>query len=104
MADIEENKKEPEEAPQDENPENDDSRDDDAESNDEEIIQRVSKPIVPQEWKSENTEEIVGEIKQTHITPTRPLKKVFFVRKRREFGGPYKLNDKDANEPPFEIR
>jgi hypothetical protein len=73
-------------------------------SNDAELYEKVDKPWVPRPWRTDYTDDIVKDIENSEVTPTRPLLKIKFIKKRKEFGAPYKLSDKDANEPPLEIR
>jgi WD40 repeat protein len=73
-------------------------------ANDEELIKKVSKPLVARDWNTGSIEQTMKEILYQEIAPTRPLFKMQFIKKRREFARPYKFGDKDPNDNVIEIR
>ena len=64
----------------------------------------MSKPLVPREWNTETIEHTIKEILYQEVPPTRPLYKMQFIKKRREFARPYKFGDKDPNDNLYELR
>lgn len=72
--------------------------------NDDELIKKVSKPLVPRFWNTDTVEQTLKEITYQQVNPTRPLYKMQFIKKRREFARPYKFGDKDPNDNLYELR
>ena len=64
----------------------------------------MSKPLVPREWTTETIDQTIKEILYQEVPPTRPLYKMQFIKKRREFARPYKFGDKDPNDNLYELR
>lgn len=64
----------------------------------------MSKPLVAREWTTETIDQTIKEILYQEVPPTRPLYKMQFIKKRREFARPYKFGDKDPNDNLYELR
>lgn len=71
---------------------------------DAELYKKVDKPIVFNAWSTPETENIISEIKNFEVAPNRPLFKLQFIKKRREFGEIRKLGDREASEPYTDIK
>ena len=71
---------------------------------DAELYKKVDKPIVFNSWSTAETENIIAEIKNFEVAPNRPLLKLQFIKKRREFGEIRKLGDREASEPYTDIK
>ena len=72
--------------------------------NDEDLIKKVSKPLVARAWGTDTIENTLKEITYQEVNGTRPLYKMQFIKKRREFARPYKFGDKDPNDNLYELR
>ena len=72
--------------------------------NEEDLIKKVSKPLVPRPWTTETMEGTVKEINYQEVAANRPLYKMQFIKKRREFARPCKFGDNDTNENPYDSR
>lgn len=57
-------------------------------------------------WRAWQTafEETLKEIELSQIKRNRPSLKMQFIKKRREFGQPCKLNETDASEKMLEVK
>eukprot|EP01017_Pseudomicrothorax_dubius_P046521 TRINITY_DN8202_c0_g1_i6.p1 TRINITY_DN8202_c0_g1~~TRINITY_DN8202_c0_g1_i6.p1 ORF type:complete len:722 (-),score=183.31 TRINITY_DN8202_c0_g1_i6:12-2177(-) len=73
------------------------------ESESSEIIENIDKPFIPKPWVTPTVEETANEISAFAYKNSRPLIRMQFIKKRRDFGQPCKLNDKEAIDP-IEIR
>ena len=68
----------------------------------------VEKPIVVRPWASGTESETASEIAEGNVFHSRKLVKFAISRRRRDFAGPYKFNDRDADmiagSFPMEVR
>lgn len=75
-----------------------------SEVGDQALEEKVSRPIIPNPWKSETSEQHERDIKGYEVRPTRPLIKYQFIKKRKEFGLSCRYGDKDASDQTYEIK
>lgn len=63
----------------------------------------VDRPLVAMPYNSDSMDQTIHEIQNWQVNP-RSLIKMQLIKKRRDFGQPYKLNDTDAGEKMLEIK
>lgn len=74
------------------------SEDGSEESEESEALEQIDKPFEIRPWQTQTAEESRREIESFNFVNSRPLLKLQFLKKRKEFGGLPKMNDKDATD------
>eukprot|EP00742_Colponemidia_sp_Colp-10_P002537 GILJ01002711.1.p1 GENE.GILJ01002711.1~~GILJ01002711.1.p1 ORF type:complete len:864 (-),score=136.71 GILJ01002711.1:252-2471(-) len=69
-----------------------------------EELQYVEKPLIPKEWVSDTADRTHEEVDSFSIKNSRPLMVMQISRKRRDFGGAWKFNDREAGDGLVECR